>query len=75
VVRAANYRSALITGAEVAPDRTEFIFIGKLKGYRSPYKEGTQDAEFAMRVAKEAGGGRWSIRSMRIGKPVGATSR
>jgi hypothetical protein len=66
---AKDYRAAVFTGVEAAPDRSEFIFSGRLTGYKWKVPQpGPPEVEFSVRVAKEAGGGRWSIRSMRIGK-------
>jgi hypothetical protein len=52
-----GHSSARITSEEAAPDGGEVIFSGVL--------EGEQQADFVIRVAKEAGHGKWSIRYLR----------
>jgi hypothetical protein len=49
---------------ELAPDRSEVIFRGKLSGMN--YYEEKVDADFTMRIAKEGTGAKWSIRYLLI---------
>lgn len=54
-------KSVSISSAKMAPDRSEAIFRGMVTGENDPEVK----HDFMMRVAKE-GGGRWSIRFLRI---------
>lgn len=62
-----HYHQAKITSEEMAPNRSEVIFTGILKGKKN-FAEGNNfpDADFTLRVAKESENGRWSIRFIRI---------
>jgi hypothetical protein len=55
--------SVLFDTQDLAPDRAEVVFRGKLAG--KEYGE-TIAADFTMRVAREGTGGRWSIRFLLV---------
>jgi hypothetical protein len=62
-IRRWNYKEWKVTSEEVAPDGTEIILRGVVKGNK---ELSWPDADFKLRVAKEAVRGTWSIRYMRI---------
>lgn len=57
----AGYRSPKIISEEVAPNGSEIIVHGVLKG-----KALVDDADITLRVAKESTNGKWSIRMVRL---------
>lgn len=56
--------SATVGSGELAPDRSEVVFRGKLSG-KGPRGERVA-ADFTMRVVREGGGGKWSIRFLLV---------
>src|SRR5262249_5226645 len=65
--RLLRYTRPRIMSAEVAPDGSEVIRRGVLEGKMDPAGEKRYpDADITFRVAREAGGGPWSIRFMRL---------
>ena len=62
-IRRWRYKEWKITSEEVAPDGTEIICRGVVKGNKELF---WPDADFKLRVAKESRKGKWSIRYMRI---------
>jgi hypothetical protein len=65
-----RHSAVVVVSEEIAPDRNELILRETLSGKKTIGEETFEQmkvtADYTLRIAKESGGGRWSIRYFRL---------